>query len=52
LAWTTIILFAGIGLSSTLRFVPGYRPWMYLGAAVLFTTVHTIPMALIWDSYY
>jgi hypothetical protein len=40
LAWTTIILFVGIGLRSTLRFVPGHRPWMYRGAAILFTTVH------------
>jgi hypothetical protein len=35
LAWTSIILFVGIGLRSTLRFVPGYRPWMYLCAALL-----------------
>jgi hypothetical protein len=52
LAWTSIILFVGIGLRSTLHFVPGYRPWMYLGAAILFTAVHTLPMALLWDSYY
>jgi hypothetical protein len=52
LAWTSIILFAGIGLRSTLRFVPGYRPWMYLGVATLFAVVHTLPMALIWAWYY
>jgi hypothetical protein len=39
LAWTSIILFTGIGMQSTLRFFPGYRPWMYLAA--LFTAVHT-----------
>jgi hypothetical protein len=48
LAWTSIILFLGIGLRSTLRFVPEYRPWMYLGVAALFAVVHTLPMALIW----
>jgi hypothetical protein len=42
LAWTSILLFTGIGLRSTLRFVPSYRPWMYLGAAALFTVVHTL----------
>lgn len=52
LAWTSIILFTGIGLRSTLRFFPGYRPWMYLGAAALFTAVHTLPIAIIWDWYY
>jgi hypothetical protein len=52
LAWTSIILFLGIGLRSTLRFVPGYRPWMYLGVAALFAAVHTVPMALIWAWYY
>ena len=36
LAWTSILIFTGIGLRSTLRFFPGYRPWMYLGAAALF----------------
>ena len=52
LAWTSIILFTGIGLRSTLRFFPGYRPWMYLTAAALFTAVHTLPIAIIWDWYY
>lgn len=52
LAWTSIILFTGIGLRSTLRFFPGYRPWMYLGAAALFTAVHTLPIAMIWSWYY
>jgi hypothetical protein len=52
LAWTSILLFAGIGLRSTLRFVPGYRPWMYLCAAALFTAVHTLHMAIIWNWYY
>ena len=52
LAWTSILLFTGIGLRSELRFFPRYRPWMYLGAAALFTTVHTLQMAIIWDSYY
>jgi hypothetical protein len=28
LAWTSIILFTGIGLGSTLRFVSWYQPWM------------------------
>ena len=28
LAWTSILLFTGIGLQSRLRFFPGYRPWM------------------------
>ena len=52
LAWTSILLFTGIGLRSKLRFFPGYRPWMYLGAAALFTAVHTLHMAIIWDWYY
>lgn len=52
LAWTSIILFTGIGLRSTVHFFPGYRSWMYLGAAALFTAVHTLPMAIIWDWYY
>jgi hypothetical protein len=52
LAWTSIMVFTGIGLRSTLRFFPQYRPWMYLAAAALFTTVHTIPMAITWDWYY
>ena len=52
LAWTSILLFTGIGLRSTLRFVPRYRPWMYLGAAALFTAVHTLHMAIIWNWYY
>lgn len=52
LAWTSILLFTGIGLRSTLRFFPGYRPWMYLGTAALFTAVHTVPMAMIWGWYY
>jgi hypothetical protein len=49
LAWTSILLFTGIGLKSRLRFFPGYRPWMYLGAAALFTVVHTLHMAIIWN---
>jgi hypothetical protein len=52
LAWTSILLFAGIGLRSELRFVPRYRPWMYLSAAVLFTVFHTLRMAIIWSWYY
>jgi hypothetical protein len=52
LAWTSIIMFAGIGLRSTLWFFPGYRPWMYLSAAALFSAVHTVPIAIIWSSYY
>lgn len=52
LAWTSIILFTGIGLRSTVNFFPRYRPWMYLSAAALFAVVHTIPIAIIWDSYY
>jgi hypothetical protein len=52
LAWTSILSFTGIGLRSTLRFFPRYRPWMYLAAAALFTTVHTVPMAMIWGWYY
>ena len=43
LAWTSILLFTAIGLRSKLRFFPRYRPWMYLGAAALFTAVHTLP---------
>ena len=50
LAWTSILLFTGIGLRSELRFFPRYRPWMSLGAAALFTTVHTLQLAIIWDS--
>src|SRR5688500_9058203 len=41
LAWTSIIVFIGIGLGSRLRFVSWYRPWMYLAAATLFAAVHT-----------
>ena len=52
LAWTSILIFTGIGLRSTFRFFPGYRPWMYLGAAALFTVVHTLHMAIIWEWYY
>lgn len=52
LAWTTIILFTGIGMRSTLRYVPRYRPWMYLVAVVAFAAVHTAPMAIIWGWYY
>jgi len=52
LAWTSILLLTGIGLRSELRFLPRYRPWMYLGAAALFTDVHTLHMAIIWDSHY
>jgi hypothetical protein len=52
LAWTSILLFTGIGLRSELRFFPGYRPWMYLGAAALFTVVHTAHMAVIWNWSY
>jgi hypothetical protein len=52
LAWTSILLFAGIGLRSELRFVPRHRPWMYLSAAVLFTVFHTLRMAIIWSWYY
>ncbi|MEO8107375.1 MAG: hypothetical protein ABI720_08655 [Actinomycetes bacterium] len=33
LAWTSMLLFTGVGLRSTLRFFPRYRPWMYLCAA-------------------
>ena len=50
-AWTSIILFTGIGLRSTLRFFPGYRPWMYLSAAAPFTA-NTLPMAMTWAGYY
>jgi hypothetical protein len=52
LAWTSILLFTGIGLRSKLRFFPGYRPWMYLCAAALFTVVHTLNMAITWNWYY
>lgn len=52
LAWTSILVFAGIGLRSTFWFFPGYRPWMYLGAAVLFSAVHTLPIAITWAWYY
>ncbi len=52
LAWTSVLLFTGIGLRSELRFFPRYRPWMYLGAATLFTVVHTLHMAIIWDFHY
>jgi hypothetical protein len=52
LAWTSILLFTGIGLRSTLRFVPRYRPWIYLCAALLFTAVHTRHMAITWNWYY
>lgn len=54
LAWTSILVFAGIGLRSTFWFFPGYRPWMYLGAAVLFSAVHTLPIAIAitWAWYY
>lgn len=52
LAWTSILIFTGIGLRSKFRFFPGYRPWMYLGAAALFTVVHTLQMAIIWDWHY
>lgn len=52
LAWTSVLLFTGIGLRSTLRFCPWYRPWMYVSAAALFTAVHTLPIALIWRWYF
>ncbi|GAB2629055.1 hypothetical protein GCM10009696_36860 [Kocuria himachalensis] len=52
LAWTSIIVFLGIGLRSTLHFVPRYRPWMYLGTAICFTGVHTLSLGLIWAWYY
>ena len=52
LAWTSIFLFMGISLRSTLRFCPGYRPWMYLATAALFTVVHTLLIATIWNWYY
>jgi hypothetical protein len=52
LAWTSILLFTGISLRSRLRFFPGYRPWMYLCAAALFTVVHTLHMAISWNWYY
>lgn len=52
LAWTSIVLFTGVGLRSTVRFFPRYRPWMYLSAAALFTVVHTLPIGIIWHSYY
>jgi hypothetical protein len=52
LAWISIIVFTGIGMRSTLRFVPGYRPWMYLSVAALFSAVHTLPIAIIWAWYY
>jgi hypothetical protein len=52
LAWTSIILFTGIGLGSRLRFIAWYRPWMYLAAATLFAVVHTLPVAMIWRWYY
>ena len=52
LAWTSILVFTGIGLRSTLRFFPRYRPWMYLCTATLFTTVHTVRMAIIWGWHY
>lgn len=47
-AWTSILLFTGIGLRSTLRVWPGYRPWMNLAAAALLTIVHTISVFVIW----
>lgn len=43
------MIFVGVGKRSTLRFVSGYRPWMYF---LVFTVVHTIPIATIWASYY
>jgi hypothetical protein len=52
LAWTSILLFTGIGLRSELRFLPRYQTWIYVGVAVLFTTVHTLHMVIIWDWYY
>jgi hypothetical protein len=52
LAWTSILLFTAISLRSKLQFFPSYRPWMYLGAAALFTVVHTLNMAIIWNRYY
>lgn len=48
-AWTSVIWLAGLGLGSTLRGMPRYRPWMYLSAAVLFTVLHTVHAALVWD---
>lgn len=50
-AWTSILFFVGIGLGSTLRFVPGYRPWMYLCASTIFAVVHTVPVVMIWSWY-
>lgn len=52
LAWTSILFLTGMGIRSTVRFVPGYRPWMYLSAAVLFTAAHTAPMVITWAWYY
>lgn len=52
LAWTPILFLAGIGLRSTLRFVAGYRPWMYLSATILFTAAHTAAMVITWVWYY
>ncbi|WP_344119927.1 hypothetical protein [Kocuria aegyptia] len=52
LAWTPLLFLIGIGKGSTLRSVPGYRPWMYLAAAVLFTAVHTAAMVITWAWYY
>ncbi|MCC9197605.1 hypothetical protein QNO08_07660 [Arthrobacter sp. zg-Y820] len=47
-AWTSLLWLAGIGWGSSLRFVPGYRPWMYLAAGAVFTAVHTLHAGLAW----
>ncbi|MBD7996635.1 hypothetical protein H9639_15155 [Arthrobacter sp. Sa2CUA1] len=47
-AWVPLVWLCGVGLGSTLRFVSGYRPWMYLAAAAAFTAVHTAHTALAW----
>ncbi|MCQ1948578.1 hypothetical protein NNX28_01380 [Arthrobacter sp. zg-Y859] len=47
-AWSSILWLAGVGAHSSLRFVPWYRPWMYLAAAGLFAGVHTTHAVLVW----
>ncbi len=47
-AWTSILFLVGVGWGSSVRSLPGYRPWMYLVAAAAFTVAHTVPVLLAW----
>jgi len=48
-AWTSILFLAGIGWGSSVRCLRGYRPWMYLAVAALFTVAHTISVTMAWS---